>query len=780
MMPMTMAAMMLPIMAAVLPVVGDMLLAHAHDICQGEQWHVLLLRDPAPGAQRPREPRRPRHHHLLDLRRAGQPRPVPGDPLHARGVRRRGAADRRRGRRDDPHPRAPAGRDAVATRSRTSGRSPRRSAPRSATRRSSTTRPARSASRVEQRIAYLRELRPEVAALNMGSMNYAKYSRARKDFVFQAVFANPFDEIIDAARGDERARHQARARVLRLGHVGSLEPLLDMGVLRPAAARRPASWASSAASARRRATSRPWPTTCPAGVALGRHRDLPAPVDARRRGADARRLRPRRAGGQLLPPRRHDGPLERRPHRQGPADGAGRGARLATVDEARALGLRARRERLGAAGGADARRACRCRPRAQGPRPVAAAARAASARCCWPTSARTSSRSRTPGWATTSAGRRPPSRAPTTPPRGRCSWRSTAASAPSGSTSRPRAGARRCCAWPATPTCCSSPSGPACSTASASAGSALREVNPGLVYCAITGYGQTGPLRDRSGHDLNYLGLNGLLGADRRRRRAAGAGRRPDRRPRRRRAHGRLRDPAALRHRDRTGEGQLVDVSMFDGALSWLAMVAARVFAAGERPRRGHEQLGGLAPLLPPLPVRRRLGHAGRARAEVLARVVRGRRARGPRRAPVRRRPARPPTPRWRRSSRAARGPSGRPSRPSTTAAWSRCSSSRRRSPPSSCARERWCCRASSSPGPAPVRGLGFPVKLSATPGRGPPRRPRAGRAHARGPGRGRLRRRGAGRLAGRGRDRRPGRGRRRGGALRPPAPSWHDRATGC
>ena len=49
----------------------------------------------------------------------------------------------------------------------------------------------------------------------------------------------------------------------------------------------------------------------------------------------------------------------------------------------------------------------------------------------------------------------------------------------------------------------------------------------------------------------------------------------------------------ALRHRDRTGEGQLVDVSMFDGALSWLAMVAARVFAAGERPRRGHEQLGG-------------------------------------------------------------------------------------------------------------------------------------------------------------------------------------------
>src|SRR5919204_1287361 len=49
---------------------------------------------------------------------------------------------------------------------------------------------------VQKRIAYLRACRPEVAALNMGSMNYAKYSRSRRDFVFKAVFANPFDEII--------------------------------------------------------------------------------------------------------------------------------------------------------------------------------------------------------------------------------------------------------------------------------------------------------------------------------------------------------------------------------------------------------------------------------------------------------------------------------------------------------------------------------------------------------------------------------------------------------
>ena len=50
---------------------------------------------------------------------------------------------------------------------------------------------------IEKRIAYLRELRPDVAALNMSSMNYAKYSRKRKDFVFKAVFENSFDTIIE-------------------------------------------------------------------------------------------------------------------------------------------------------------------------------------------------------------------------------------------------------------------------------------------------------------------------------------------------------------------------------------------------------------------------------------------------------------------------------------------------------------------------------------------------------------------------------------------------------
>ena len=48
---------------------------------------------------------------------------------------------------------------------------------------------------IEKRIEYLRELKPDVAALNMGSMNYAKYSKRRKDFVFKAVFENSFDTI---------------------------------------------------------------------------------------------------------------------------------------------------------------------------------------------------------------------------------------------------------------------------------------------------------------------------------------------------------------------------------------------------------------------------------------------------------------------------------------------------------------------------------------------------------------------------------------------------------
>jgi crotonobetainyl-CoA:carnitine CoA-transferase CaiB-like acyl-CoA transferase len=127
----------------------------------------------------------------------------------------------------------------------------------------------------------------------------------------------------------------------------------------------------------------------------------------------------------------------------------------------------------------------------------------------------------------------------------------------------------------------------------------MREENPGIVYCAISGYGQDGPKRDASGHDMNYLGLVGLLGL------TGESGGEPVQ------AAGQIADLgggalmgafgvlAALRERDGSahtpgsGEGQMVDVSMADGALSWLAMVAGAYFADGAVPRRGELPLAG-------------------------------------------------------------------------------------------------------------------------------------------------------------------------------------------
>jgi 3-keto-5-aminohexanoate cleavage enzyme len=84
---------------------------------------------------------------------------------------------------------------------------------------------------VDKRIAYLRELRPDVGALNMGSMNYAKYSARRKDFVFSTVFTNPFDEIIELLKAMNESQIKPEHECFDVGHVGSLAPLLDMGIL---------------------------------------------------------------------------------------------------------------------------------------------------------------------------------------------------------------------------------------------------------------------------------------------------------------------------------------------------------------------------------------------------------------------------------------------------------------------------------------------------------------------------------------------------------------------
>jgi uncharacterized protein (DUF849 family) len=84
---------------------------------------------------------------------------------------------------------------------------------------------------LDKRIAYLRELRPDIAALNMGSMNYAKYSRRRQDFVFKAVFENSFDTIIELVTAMRKLGIRPEHECFDSGHVANLDPLIDMGLL---------------------------------------------------------------------------------------------------------------------------------------------------------------------------------------------------------------------------------------------------------------------------------------------------------------------------------------------------------------------------------------------------------------------------------------------------------------------------------------------------------------------------------------------------------------------
>jgi 3-keto-5-aminohexanoate cleavage enzyme len=86
---------------------------------------------------------------------------------------------------------------------------------------------------IEKRIEYLRALRPDVAALNMSSMNYAKYSSRRKDFVFKAVFENSFDTIIEFLTAMRDLGIKPEHECFDAGHVANLDPLIDMGLLEP-------------------------------------------------------------------------------------------------------------------------------------------------------------------------------------------------------------------------------------------------------------------------------------------------------------------------------------------------------------------------------------------------------------------------------------------------------------------------------------------------------------------------------------------------------------------
>ncbi|HVH62265.1 MAG TPA: 3-keto-5-aminohexanoate cleavage protein [Candidatus Dormibacteraeota bacterium] len=86
---------------------------------------------------------------------------------------------------------------------------------------------------VEKRIAHIRELRPDIGALNMGSMNYAIYSKKKKAFYHDHVFSNPFKDIQYFLEAMNEAGVRPELECFDTGHIANSAPLIDMGVLRP-------------------------------------------------------------------------------------------------------------------------------------------------------------------------------------------------------------------------------------------------------------------------------------------------------------------------------------------------------------------------------------------------------------------------------------------------------------------------------------------------------------------------------------------------------------------
>jgi crotonobetainyl-CoA:carnitine CoA-transferase CaiB-like acyl-CoA transferase len=121
----------------------------------------------------------------------------------------------------------------------------------------------------------------------------------------------------------------------------------------------------------------------------------------------------------------------------------------------------------------------------------------------------------------------------------------------------------------------------------------LKKENPGLIYCALTGYGYTGPYRDRAGHDLNYLSLSGVLGT-------TGTKGGPPVIPGVQIADigggamlATLGILAAYIARQETGRGQFIDVSMLDGSFAWLPVPVGKTLCDGEDPKPGDSFLTG-------------------------------------------------------------------------------------------------------------------------------------------------------------------------------------------
>lgn len=86
---------------------------------------------------------------------------------------------------------------------------------------------------VSKQAAYLKESKPEIGALNMGTMNYSKYSKSQKRFVFDMIFPNPYAKIIELLKAMNEVGVKPELECFDAGHTAGIWPLLDMGVLEP-------------------------------------------------------------------------------------------------------------------------------------------------------------------------------------------------------------------------------------------------------------------------------------------------------------------------------------------------------------------------------------------------------------------------------------------------------------------------------------------------------------------------------------------------------------------
>ena len=533
---------------------------------------------------------------------------------------------------------------------------------------------------IDKRVAYLRACRPDVAALNMGSMNYAKYSARRKEFVFQTVFANPFDEIIALLEAMNELGIKPEHECFDVGHVGSLAPLVDMGVLHPplhvscvmgVTGGIPPTARNLALMADNVPAGSHWGVI---GISRAQWMLVAASLTlggSVRVGLEDNFYLPdgtmARSNGELIAKARQlTEDVGRRPatRRRGARDprraAEGRGVTRLPLDGVRVLDL----SRLLPGGfcslmladfGADVLK-------------VEDTGLGDYVR-----------------WATpVLRGRRGLGEVGALP--GAQSRQALDPAEPQDAT---RA-ARCCCALVRESDVVLESFRPGVLDRLGVGYEAMREVNPAIVYCAITGYGQDGPLRERSGPRHELPGLVGLLGltgdaggppvqaagqiAD-----LGGGG-----------ADGGLRDPRRAARARPLGRGparrrldgrrRAVVAGAWWRRATW-PRTSCRAAATSSSPGRWSATGPTRAPTggSRSAPWSRSSGRPGVGASGARTSSSTSSRGRAARRI-ARSRPC----------STRARARSGAPSPPSTTAAWSRCSSSTRRSSPSSCARARW------------------------------------------------------------------------------------------